>query len=97
WQDGPVDRAAEVEGQVAAETPERREARSDPTRRRRRAAPTYGVDAGKRHVRERPDDVAGAREDVLARDPRDPEVGELRDARAVVRPVGDHDVPRLDV
>ena len=35
--------------------------------------------------------------DVLARDPRDAEVRELRDAGAVVRPVGDHDVPRLDV
>ncbi len=51
----------------------------------------------RRHVRERPDDVTGARQGLVARDGRDAEVRELRDPRLARRLLRDHDVRRLDV
>src|SRR3954469_2376756 len=121
-QDRPVDRAAQVEREVAPQAPERRQAGGGPARRRRRAAAAHGVDARERlvederervevgllagvaalrllgrHVRQRADDIARAREDVIPRDASDAEVRQLRHALSVVGVVGHHDVAGLDV
>ena len=50
-----------------------------------------------RHVGQRADDVARARQDVVAGDPRDAEVGQLGQPVAVAAAVGDDHVAGLDV
>ncbi len=118
---GGVDRAAQLDGQVAAHAVQGRQAHADPARGGGGVAGPDRVDARERlveddaervdvdgggdllparllgrHVGERADDVAGAREDVVVGHPRDPEVGELR-AREARLALGADDVGGLDV